>query len=295
MKRSIEISASFTGKINTGQFENESPFFSIKEIVEDIDSEDYEVTDEHIKIRQKELKEICYNQFKQHAEIAYQEKIAKEYKSIRFYDSGIDGIKYPSVTSCLNMDENFFMSPSDLSQYCARGTILHKQCEIFLKTGKWIEAKDISDLSFELMTIKQGNLNLSVDDTNFPAFYKAYPFRVIEQEKTVINHEFRYGGRLDILGIIEESNKGSWDKIEGIQFNVPTIFDIKSGQIDKVKCYSQMAAYAKCCDSVKQLVVIPLTKDTQQGFSKPLVSSKIDSYWDIFSKQRDKFRERFSL
>lgn len=289
MRRTIEISASFTGKISIGEYENSSPFYAVKEVLEDC-----EYTDEEIKARQQVLQTICVDQFNKSAQILYQQKIEKAFKNIRFYDAG-EGRKYPSVTSCINMDTDFFISQEELSQHSARGTILHKQCEIFLKTGKWVEAKDIPDVSFELMVIKTGTLNLSLDDTNFPNFYKSYPFRVLEQEKTVINHELEFGGRLDILGIIESSNKGSWDKIEGIQFDVPTIFDIKSGSIDKVKCYSQLAAYSKCCDNVAQLVVIPLSKDTQQGFSKPLVTNKIDAYWDIFSKQREKFRSRFGL
>ena len=173
MKRSIEISASFTGKINTGQFENESPFFSIKEIVEDIDSEDYEVTDEHIKIRQKELKEICYNQFKQHAEIAYQEKVAKAYKNIRFYD-GKDGLKYPSTTSVINLDSNFFVSPEDLYQYSCRGTVYHKLIEIYLKTGNVVNPKDVPEIAFETMTVLTGSLGLSLEDINYVGFFKKY-------------------------------------------------------------------------------------------------------------------------
>lgn len=293
MKRQIEVVASFTGKISTGSFENESPYLSAKETFE-VEDMPTGMLDELIATRQDELKAICYEGFKRHANLAYQEKVAKEYKQIRFYESP-SGKKYPSVTSCLNMDTDFFMSVDDLAQYSARGTILHKQSEIFLKTGKWLLPREIPEVAFELMTMTKGTLGLSLEDVNFPNFYKSYPFKVIEQEKVVINEEFEYAGRLDILCVIESSNKGSWDKIEGIQFDVPTILDIKSGSIDKVKCYSQQAAYAKCYPEVKQIGLIPLTKDTQQGFSKPLITNKIDAYWDIFSKQREKFRGRFGL
>jgi hypothetical protein len=116
MKRTIEIAASFTGKISTGQFENESPYFSAKEIIE---SEEV-ITDDVIKARQQDLQSICYGQFKRHAEQAYSEKIAKQYKNIRFYD-GKDGLKYPSVTSIINMDSEFFMPPDGVGVYSAQG------------------------------------------------------------------------------------------------------------------------------------------------------------------------------
>lgn len=294
MRRSIEISASFTGKINTGSFENESPFFSIKEIVEDIDSEDYEVTDEHIKIRQKELKEICYNQFKQHAEIAYQEKVAKAYKNIRFYDAG-NGQKYPSVTSIIGMDENFFVSPEELAQHAARGTIIHKQIEIYLATGKWLEPKEIPEVAFAVMTVVTGSLGLAIDDVNFINFYRDYPFKVLKQESVVMNHEHKYAGRMDILCVIESTNKGKWDKVDGVIFDIPTILDIKTGaSLDKAKGMIQQAAYAMCQD-VKQIGLIHLTKENQCGYAKPAVSTKIDSYWSIFLNKRKLFNERYGV
>ncbi len=293
MKRSIEISASFTGKINTGQFENESPFFSIKEIVEDIDSEDYEVTDEHIKIRQKELKEICYNQFKQHAEIAYQEKVAKAYKNIRFYD-GKDGLKYPSTTSVINLDSNFFVSPEDLYQYSCRGTVYHKLIEIYLKTGNVVNPKDVPEIAFETMTVLTGSLGLSLEDINYVGFFKKYPVKIIEQEKVIINDEHRFGGRLDILFQIDSKNPGDWSKVEGIEFDKDIIGDFKTGQLDKLKGFMQQASYCKTL-GVTQAVLIPFGTDTVQGFSKPVFTNKIDNYFGMFLTMRKKFYERFSV
>ena len=293
MKRSIEISASFTGKINTGQFENESPFFSIKEIVEDIDSEDYEVTDEHIKIRQKELKEICYNQFKQHAEIAYQEKVAKAYKNIRFYD-GKDGLKYPSTTSVINLDSNFFVSPEDLYQYSCRGTVYHKLIEIYLKTGNVVNPKDVPEIAFETMTVLTGSLGLSLEDINYVGFFKKYPVKIIEQEKVIINDEHRFGGRLDILFQIDSKNPGDWSKVEGIEFDKDIIGDFKTGQLDKLKGFMQQASYCKTL-GVTQAVLIPFGTDNVQGFSKPVFTNKIDNYFGMFLTMRKKFYERFSV
>lgn len=291
MKRTIEIMASFTGKISTGQFENESPYFSVKEVIDDAN----DMSDEIIKLRQSDLKELCYNQFKQHAEIAYQEKVAKAYQNIRFYDAG-NGQKYPSVTSVIGMDDNFFMPADELAQYGARGTVIHKQIEIFLKTGKWLEPKEIPEVAFQVMTVLKGTLGLSLDDVNFINWYKDYPVRVIEQEKTVINHEHKYAGRLDLLVTIEKSNPGKWDKIEGVQFDTPTILDIKtSATLDKVKGLTQQAAYAMTDPAVKQIGLIHLTKENVCGYAKPQVTPKIEHYWAIFINQRNKFKERYGV
>lgn len=294
MKRQIEVSASFTGKISTGQFENESPYFSAKEIIEIEDIPTPEI-DRIIEARQSELKDICYGQFKKHAEIAYQEKVAKAYQNIRFYDAS-NGQKYPSVTSIINMDENFFTPPDELAQMAARGTIIHKQVELFLKDGKWRDAKDIPEVAFQLMTVVKGTLGLSIDDVNFPAFFKEYPFKVLKQEETVINHESKYAGRFDILAVIESSNKGKWDKVEGVIFDVPTLLDVKTGaSLDKLKGFTQQAAYAKTDESIKQIGLIHLTKENQCGYAKPSLSSKIEHYLNIFLTKRQKFAERYGV
>lgn len=289
MKKTIEISASFTGKISTGPFENASPFYSIKEIVED-----GFLTDEQIKGRQKELHQICYDQFKVQADAAYAEKIAKTYSNIRFYD-GKDGKKYPSVTSVINMDSDFFISPEELAQYGARGTVIHKLIEIFLTTGEWKNPKQIPELSADLMTVLNGSLNLSVEDVDFRGFYKDYPFKVISLEKVVINDEYKYGGREDILCVIESTNKGKWEKIEGIKFDVPTILDVKTSTVlDKVKGLTQQAPYAKV-EGVEQIGLIHLNKDNQCGYSKPVITQNIEAYWSLFLKARNEFRKRYGI
>lgn len=294
MLRKIEIMASFTGKISVAQFENEQPYFSAKETIELEDCPTPEV-DKLIETRQSELKNICYDQFKKHAEIAYQEKVAKSYKNIRFYDAG-NCQKYPSVTSIINMDANFFTAPDDLAQMAARGTIIHKQVELYLSTGKWLEPKGIPEIAFQVMTVVTGTLGLSVDDISFVNFYKDYPFKVLKQESTVINHENKYAGRMDILCIIESTNKGKWDKIEGVQFDVPTILDVKTGaSLDKAKGLIQQSAYARCDETVKQIGLIHLTKENQCGYGRPAVSNKLDSYWSIFLNKRQQFAERYGV
>lgn len=294
MKRTIEIAASFTGKISTGAYENESPFFSVKDVME-MDEADY-IADEQIKSRQQELYKICHDQFKHHAEISNAERIAKEYKNLRFYE-GQNGVKYPSVTSIIGWDEDFYVSEDALAQYAARGTIIDKQVEIFLLTGEWKEPKDIPEIYPELVILKQGNLGLTFDDVDFRAFYEAYPFKVISCQGVVLNHQHRYGGRMDIKAIIESTNKGKWDKVEGVIFDVPIILDIKSGSIDKTKHLKQQTAYLHCQDNndVAAVGLIPLNKETQQGFSKPIMESNKEKYWHLFIKDRENFKKRFGI
>lgn len=293
MKRTIEISSSFSGKISTGQYENSAPFFAAKENFDFYGSN--EEADNIIRARQRELQDICVAQFNKSAEILYQEKVAKAYQNIRFYDAG-NGQKYPSVTSIINMDENFFMAAEELAQYGARGTIIHKQIELYLKDGKWREPKEIPEIAFEVMTVLKGTLGLQLDDVNFINCYKDYPFKVIEQEQTVINHSNKFAGRLDILCVIEKSNPGKWEKIDGVQFDVPTILDVKtSAQLDKTKGLTQQAAYAKSKEGVAQIGLIHLTKENVCGYAKPVVTPKIESYWSIFINQREKFRSRYGI
>lgn len=293
MRKNIEINVSFSGKISTGAWENMNPFFAIKETIELSKGELF--TDEQIKIRQSELQKICVDQFRKEAEIAYQEKVAKSYANIRFYDAG-NGQKYPSVTSIINMDENFFTAPDELFQMAARGTIIHKQVEMFLKDGVWREPKDIPEIAFQVMTVVKGTLGLQLDDVNFVNFYKDYPFKVIAQESTVINHEHKYGGRFDILCVIESTNKGKWEKIDGVAFDVPTLLDVKTGaSLDKAKGFTQQAAYAMTDPSIKQIGLIHLTKENVCGYAKPQITPKIEAYWNIFLNKRNLFQQRYGV
>ena len=293
MKRIIEISASFTGVISTGSYENEKPFYSIKESLE-LESEDEPIGDEEIKARQRGLHQICYDQFQQQAETAYQDRIAKQFENIRFYP-GKDNLKYPSVTSIIGWDDDFGMPKDELAQYGARGTIIHKQIEIFLATGKWKEPKEIPEIYPELVIVKKGNKELQLDDVDFRGFYKDYPFKALEQEKTMINHEHRYGGRADIKCIIESKNKGKWDKIEGVIYDKPTILDVKTGGLNKTKGLKQQTAYAKCEPDVVQVGLIHLNKTVKCGYSKPVIEPDLDKYWSLFLSDRDKFKQRYGL
>lgn len=291
MKRTLEISASFTGKISTGQFENESPFFSVKEIIEENGET---LSDLVIKNRQQELQDMCYGQFKSHAEKAYSEKIAKTYQNIRFYD-GLEGRKYPSVTSIIGWDSDFFMSPEELQQHASRGSIIDKQVEVYLNTGTWKQPEEIPEIYPDLVIVKKGNLGLLLDDSNFLGFFKDYPFKTIICQDTLLNHEHQYGGRRDIKCLIESTNKGKWEKIEGVLFDVPTILDVKAGSMDKAKFMKQQTAYAKCDPEIKQIGIIHLNKENKCGYAQPVIETNLEKYWSLFLNDRAKFKQRYAI
>lgn len=290
MKKTIEITVSFTGVITTGNYENEKPFFGLKETYE-LDAPEPAF---FIKDRQNELIDQCRKQFKHQEYISRVERIKELYRNIRFYDLA-DGERFPSVTSIIGWDEDFHISQAHLAQYSARGSIIDKQVEIYLRSGEWKEPKNIPEIYPDLVILKKGDLGLTYDDVDFPEFYKNYPFKVIDLQKTHINKEHRYGGRSDIICIIESSNKGKWEKINGVLFDVLTILDIKSGVIDKTKHMKQQTAYAKCEPDVKQIGLIPLTNKTEQGFSKPIIETDLNKYWSLFLKDRESFRERHGV
>lgn len=293
MKRILEICASFSGKISTGQYENSSPFFSVKEIIQEEGEEN--LSDMVIKNRQQELQDMCYSQFKRHADQAYAERIAKTYQDIRFYD-GKEGLKYPSVTSIIGMDEQFFVSPDDLAQYAARGTVIHKQIEIFLSTGEWKLPKDIAEVSPCYLTVVKGSLGLDMEDVDFRGLYADYPFKFTSLEAVVLNDEYRYGGRVDIQCVIESKNPGKWSKIEGIKFDVPTILDIKTGTtLDKMKGLTQQAAYAKAVEGIEQIGLLHLNKENKCGYSAPVITTNLERYWALFAKKRQDFKNRYAI
>lgn len=273
--KEVEITASFSGKIATGKFENEAPFFALKETWQDV------TDDEFVRARQDALQQMCYEKFAAVERRSLVEKIKEIRQDLRFYPIGND--QYPSVTSVIGWDEDWYMDPMELAQYGARGTIIHKLVEIFLQTKVWPKPSDIPEIFPEMVILKKGSLGLSIDDVDFPAFFKKHPFEVLKQETTVYNTEKRYAGRQDIKG-----------KLEG----KVTLFDVKtSSTIDKKKFFKQLTAYAKCegNEDVEQLCIIHLNNKVQQGFSAPIIETDVNKYWHLFLKDRENFKERFGV
>lgn len=282
-KRTVEIVSSFSGKISKGNYENEAPFFSLKEIIEDAT-----LTDEEISKRQSELLAICYSKFKEAETNTIVERLKQKYQSIRFRE--YNGKQLASVTSILGWDTDFFMPADELAQYASQGTINHLILNEYVKNKTWLEPKQIPEAHKHIAILNKGNLNLSPFSGNIQAFLEKYPIEFISCSTVVFNAEDEYSGEFDCDGIPKGKE---WEKL-GVD-PVLTLFDLKRS-VDKIKNLKQLAAYVKASKKdYKQIVVIPVNDKTQQGFSKPTVSKDPDAYYTMFLQDRKEFKEKFGI
>ncbi len=278
----IKVSASFSGVISRGAFENSRPGFAADLEFDSVDGVD---TLEMVRERQKMLQEICYQNFKSCEDQAVIERINRERQDIRWYlDS--DGKKIPSVTSVIGFDSDMFCTPEDLAQYASQSNICHKQVEVFISSGEWKEAKDIPACWPDLVILKKGGLGLESEGWSFPDFLKKYPIKDLKNATPSYNETLRYGGTPDFVGI---------PTFEGAE-QVPTIFDVKR-TVDKTKNLKQMSAYSKMkgYEQIKQVCIVPLNNKTKQGFSVPVVETKIEGYFSLFAEDRENFKKRFGV
>jgi len=278
MLRKIRIESSFSGVLPTGSYSNMRPGFTASMEFE----QEFKTQDEvnmTVELAQQELQAVCYQNFESVANKAKIMKIQEDRKDFHWYTLE-NGDQVPSVTSILNFDTDFLMSEDELKQYASQGTIIHAQVEEYVKTGEWKSPKDIEGIAADLFILKSGNLQLALDGWDFPAFLKKYPMEKIENAKAVINEKERYGGLPDGYAIVG---------------GIPTIFDIKRTP-EKTKNFMQMAAYAKACGKeIKQMMIIPLNDKTEQGFSKPIISTDIDKYYELFLYKRKMFRKVYDI
>jgi hypothetical protein len=283
------VRAVFSGTISTGAFENEKPLF---EIAEEFDAP---MTDEAIAGRQKELYELCKQNFSAQSRISLQDKIKMEQEGIRLYPIAEKNKEYPSVTSIMSWDKSFNMPDTELAQYASRGTLVHALCEEFDETGKWLDLKALivkkPDLYKDWVIMTKGNRQLNVDGYDYPAFLKAYPIEHIASEEVIVNHEHEFAGRLDKVGTPEG---GAWLKL-GVK-PIHTVFDFKTSHTVTEEAYgAQLSAYART-KGLSQAVIIPLrnSRDVKRGFSAPVVVN-VDKYYPRFLEARQLFRKRFGI
>lgn len=273
--KEVEIVASYSGTISSGRFENEKPFYSLKEVWTGEPDNDFIVE------RQGVLQKMCYSRFAEVEKKSLVEKILKQRADLRFYQVGTN--QYPSVTSVIGWDDDFFIDQMELTQYASRGTILHKQVELFLQSGKWVDPKDLPEVAADYVIVKKGSLGLALDDVDFQAYYKAHPFETILTEQKFINNTHRYAGRNDVKALYK---------------GVVTLFDVKTGAtVNKAKAFKQLAAYANCegNEDVGQIGVIHLTNKNKCGFAKPIIDDNIERYFNLFLNDRKVFEQRFGL
>lgn len=280
----IKVSSQYSGVIPRGSYENSKPGFAA-EVEFDyegvLDGIEFQ---KNIDTHQKILQKICYDNFKACEQQAIVEKIQRERSDLRIIT--FDGKPYPSVTSVIGFDSDMFCSPEDLSQYAAQSNLCHAQVAHFIETGEWKEAKDVPGTWTDLVIVTKGALGLETNGWSFPDFLKKYPIEGMKNSGRSRNDDYVYCGCPDFEGV---------PNFEGAE-KVASICDVKRTP-DKVKNFKQMAAYArmKGLEHIKQMIIVPLNNKTKQGFSQPIVETRIDQYFDMFLKDREAFKNRFGV
>ena len=276
MKHKIKVSSGFSGVIPTGSYQNSRPNFNA-EVEFEVDTK--EEVSLAVETMQEELYMICREKFNCVAEQERIIKIKNDRKDFRFGKLS-DGTEAPSVTSILNYDTDFLIPEDDLKQYASQGNIIHSQVAEYIKTGAWKLPKDIEGTTADLFILKSGSLQLSLDGWDFLAFLKKYPMENLKNGEIVTNDKERYVGLPDGYATYN---------------GVPSIFDVKRTP-EKTKNFMQMAAYAKASkEKVEQMIIIPLNDKTEQGFSKPIVSTDVDKYYELFCYKRKEFRKIYGV
>lgn len=280
----IKISASFSGVIATGSYQNAKPGYAVEVEYDTKDFSEVEskTLEEIVKSRQQLLQKICYANFKHDEEVQTIDRINRERADMRFYEG------VPSVTSIIGWDSDFFVSPEDLTQYASQGNIIHAQVEHYIKTGKWVEPKDIEGTWADIVILKRGSLHLPIEGWDFPAFLVKYPLEKMENGKKVKSCKHKFAGTSDIRKCYYEGLK--------------TLSDVKRTP-DKLKGFKQTAAYILAEEEMgespyEQMMLIPLNDKTAQGYSKPIICKgrdKIKQYQDMFLRDREAFQKRYGV
>ena len=282
--RTLRISASFGGKIPTGSYQNMSPSFLAEETIEFDDT--LQDTNSYIKRRQQVLQEICYSNFEAEVVKARLIKVKNDRSEFRFYKDPETGEEYPSVTTVLGYDKEFFISDEELKQYCSQGNIIDAEVRNYVKTGVWTSSKDMKELTADRFIIKTGSKKLALDGWNFIGFLEKYPIKNLRSvEEPVINREWKYAGTPDLVG----------------EYNgLPTLVSIKR-TLNETDNMIQDAAYAKCpaMSHIKQIIVVPLKAEADGGnkcgFNKPAITTDIDRYFELFIYKRKEFRKVYEI
>jgi len=277
-----EVNYSKSGVISKAAYENLRPFFSVT-----VEPEEGESIDEIF----EKLKDTVNQQFAMEEYKAKLDLVEKQFSSLRLYS--VDGIKYPSITSVLGWDKEWYIPEGRLLQYQARGTIIHTLFEDtlqnFQKTGKivWKNPEEMPELQKEVGILKQGDLGLHWNDCSYKKFGETY-FKDIGEVKAmehkVINHELRCAGRLDLVAPFQ-------GKL--------SLIDIKTGDYD----WRQLAFYAITYEvehnvEIDQMVVFFMgATDNKSGFKKPIIRDRetIEKEYKEMVKARQAFKERFGI
>ena len=287
MKRKIRLEASFSGVLPTGSYANMRPGF--------LASMEYEqefATEEEISLAieagQQELQGICYMNFECEANKAKVLKLKQDLKNFRFYPK--DGEEYPSVTSISGYDREFHVVDEDLKIYAAQGCIYDAEIRNLVRTGEWKDSKDLLECTADRHILKSRSLStgkmLSLDPCNFLGFLEKFPITELRScEEPIFNIQYKYAGTPDLIGVYN---------------GLKTLVSIKRTK-SETDNLTQEAAYAKCIgmEDVKQMMVVEMKNESDGGnkcgFSKPIVSTDIDKYFELFLRKRKEVKEIYGV
>jgi hypothetical protein len=275
----IKVSASFSGKISTGDFQNSAPFFSAE--VEYETPAEGVALEKEIDLNQKRLHDICYGNFKVVADQAKVEKIRNDKKGFRFYKTDIGDL--PSVTTVIDPEYRSWVADEDLKIAIAEGNIHHARVAHYIESGKWVDPKQLSGVSPDILALKGRVLG----EWNFPAMTVKYPIIALRNGFPVYNHKHKYAGTFDAECMYPLGGTGD---------PVPTLIDFKR-TADKDKNFTQISAYSNCegMEHIKQMMIVETNSENNQGFKKPLISTSIEKYFEVFLEKRRMFEEIYGI
>jgi len=274
-----EIRVSKSGVIPIASYSNLRPGFEIvAEVGEDEDLEKCKLTLKKLTPIFEGLQNVIDEQFAREENKALIKLIEKQYKNIGFHKK--NGRSYPRTSSILDWDTEWKIPSYELNQHGARGRIIHRLSELFLKEEKWFNPTDLTELEDDVNILLSGNLKLHWEDCTHQKFMQMYGKFIGEPEaieEVVFNEELFYSGTPDLIAPFKD---------------LKSVIDYKTGGYD----FAQLAAYAGCIEGIKQLVIFPLgPTNNVSGYSKPIVRLNWGDDWKRFLVMRKKFRENFGI
>ena len=278
MKRKLKVSASFSGVLPTGEYQNSRPGFSAEEEFE-FDG-DNAVVDDVLKTRQQELQAICFGNYELEAEKARIAKITADLQKDVFHE--IDGEKYPRVSWVSSYDKAFFVGDEDLKIYAAQGSIIDAEIRNFVRTGVYKDSSELIECTADRFIIKNKKTSsgkyLALSGWNFQGFLEKYPIKELKSmDKLLSSKKYKIAGSPDLLGTYD---------------GLKTLVSIKRTQ-DEVSNFIQEAGYSLCdgLDDVQQFMVVEMKAEAdggnKQGFAKPAITKDVARYRELFIRKRN--------
>ena len=284
--KEVEITASVSAVIPTGNYENLKPLYSVKQVIE-IEEGDKDACIPRI---MEEMRAFVQSKLDQDYEAQKILRIKNTRKDLRFYERA--GKQYPSVTSVISAIEPINYDPLLLMQYGARGSIVHAQAAHFFKTGTWeADPLKVPGTKLDYMVVTQGSLKLSWDDCNFMGWWEDNAKDIKlgaggadkDSEVTVYNDEYMFAGTADLIC----TYKG---KKAVVDFKTASNYDAE--KVDKY--WRQVAAYATTVGA-EVMLIAPLNPKNKSGYGKTLVEEDVKKYFNAFLQDRAAFKQIYGV